>query len=542
VTAGVLPEVDVVTKTCRTAQWCVFVALALTLFVNIPMFLFNTVFGDDWAWVWVHHWQGAGGIDLYMSRAGHRAFAPIFNFEFWLGGDVPGRVARVLAVAFHLGNGWLIWRVFRAGRAGTLFAATVAAFYLSSPYLGGLRGTLSHSGYDIFIFFYLLSILLTAQRGWTFLILALAAQFIGMLLETLAALEVIRWWLLYRHGYSPRALALRAAPFIVLIIGLAISRATWMAPWGKYYAGHNDLEFGGVAGFIDQIWLHLQYFTSGSLEPLHYVPHLFLHKNLSRFAQDSLLIGLPIVMFATALGVLWYRVPAGHSYRNLVELVALGILTLGAGMLPYVAIARPPYWWGFYSRLAVASQFGAFILGSAFLSMLPWRKLAAAAFAIAMLLASAMQVQFGKWMIYDDLVVQDFQSQLAEYFARNPDQLLFVRFVPDAHDVLYLRRCLANYDVNVALDIKGLRNGDYAYNVECDAASYTDDGKCGVTAFVRKPCPPMHLAEFRMRPSVEDFRTLSLIGLVRRALSGTRFDAGTLVVDPAVTPLPKAEG
>jgi hypothetical protein len=47
------------------------------------------------------------------------------------------------------------------------------------------------------------------------------------------------------------------------------------------------------------------------------------------------------------------------------------------------------------------------------------------------------------------------------------------------------------------------------------------------------------MAEFRLHPGMEDFTRLPLIGLVRRALSGRPLDAGTLVVDPAVTPLRK---
>src|SRR5258708_33503900 len=505
--------------------WAVAIALTMTLAVSIPMFLFSTVFGDDWAWVWVYHWQGAAGIQDYMWRVAHPGFGPVYNLAFWLGGDEPGRAARAFAVAFLLGSGLLLWRIFYEGRSPPIFAVSVAALYLTSPYLGGLRDTLDHSGYDAYVFFSLLSILLSARRGVFIFIGAILAHAIGMLLESLAAVEVVRWWYLYQQGYGPRALVRRAIPFILVVVAFGISRATWMAPYGDYYAGHNALELSSVSEFAHQIYLHLQYFFS-ALEPLRYVPSLFVH--------DNLLIGGVIVLFAAGLAAACMNVTPRGSYRGLAVLAILGVVTLGLGMLPYVAIARPPYWWIFYSRLAVASQFGVFILGAVFISALPWRALRAVTLAAAVLVFSAMHLQLGRWMLYDHLVVSDFQSQLARYFASNPCQLLFIHFQPQTADVLFVKRCLANYDVNVALDVSGRRNDGLAYDKDCAADIVTEDGKCGVTAFERIPCPPKRNAEFRLHPGMEAFTRLHLVGLGRRTLSGSGRDSGTLVGDPRV--------
>jgi hypothetical protein len=147
-----------------------------------------------------------------------------------------------------------------------------------------------------------------------------------------------------------------------------------------------------------------------------------------------------------------------------------------------------------------------------------------------------MQLQFGKWMLYDHLVVRDFQSKLATYFRSTSPQLLMVRFQPASHEVLYIRRCLANFDINVALDLQGLRNGSFAYDLDCDGDEYTADGKCGVTGFDQDPCPPKRLAEFRLHPDEDQFTRFKLFDLGRRAVFGPPLDAGTLIIDSKPSP------
>src|SRR5258708_34142772 len=106
-----------------------------------------------------------------------------------------------------------------------------------------------------------------------------------------------------------------------------------MAPYGDYYAGHNALELSSVSEFAHQIYLHLQYFFS-ALEPLRYVPSLFVH--------DNLLIGGVLVLFAAGLAAACINSPPRGAYRGraLPSLPAGG--QLGFGVCVDCPSARPP--------------------------------------------------------------------------------------------------------------------------------------------------------------------------------------------------------
>lgn len=504
------------------ARWCVLGMIALTLAVNVPMFICNTVFGDDWAWVWVHHWQGAGAIQHYLTMIAHPGFGPLINLPFLIGGDVPGRAARTMAVIFHLANGWMLWRIFREGRGHAIFGASVAILYLASPFLNGNRATLSHAEYDVFIFAYLASVRISGRRGVGAMIAAILCQAVALSIETLAPLEIVRWWYLWQRGEQPKAIAWRGAPYVSIVLALLIARLTVFVP-GGYAIGHNAVEPLAIGTVLHGIVTHLHYYLL-AMEPLKFVPKLFGHENAA----------IIVVLFLASAGVgfVAYRIPpAALPPRRRLALFVVGGVVLFAGMAPYVAAGRPPTWTGFYARLAVMSQFGVFILGAAVLAVLPGRAARGVAIALLVFLFSAMELQFGKWMLYDELVVGDFQSQLADEFAHHDPELLFVHFQPRSDKILFVGRCLANYDINVALNITGRDRGSFAYDADCQAAEYTADGKCGATAFAQTPCPPKWDADFRLRPGMQPFTRFRIADLARHVIDGAPLDAGDLIVD-----------
>lgn len=503
------------------ARRCVLIMIALTLAVNIPMFVCNTVFGDDWAWVWVYHWKGAADIQRYMWMIAHPGYGPLLNLFFWLGGDAPGRPARIIAVACHLANGWMLWRIFREGRDTSTFAASVAVLYLSSPFLGGNRGSMGHDTYDVFICGYLLSILLSSSRRVPALAASLVCLAIGLSIETLAALEVIRWWYLRQRGMTLKQIAWRGTPFMMMILALLMSRLTWLVPTG-YAAGHNEIEPFTIRGFLEQIRAHLLYYVR-ALAPTRYVPSLFTH--------ESGIIVTALGAFSAATGIAAWKANGGASGRRVIGLLVLGAVVLLLGMLPYVAAHRVPVWTGFYARLAVVSQFGVFILAAASLELFRGSAARGIAIGLIVFVFSGMALQFGKWMLYDELVVQDFQTALAKEFAHHEPELLFVHFRPESDDILFLKRCLANYDINVALNITHREHGSFAYDADCGAAEYTQDGKCGATAFERSECPPKWDADFVIRPEMEPFTRFRVDDLARRVLDGLPLQAGDLVID-----------
>jgi hypothetical protein len=510
----------------RYARWSMILMLGLTLAVNIPMLLVDTAYDDDWAWVWVHYWQGQAAIQNYMWMIAHPGFGPVLNLFFWLGGDLPGRAAHAIAVTCHLVSGWMLWRIFSAGQNTASLAATIAIAYLASPFLGGIRGSIAHDVYDVFIVFYLVSIWLSGRHGVLTFGGALIGCAIGLSLETLAALEAIRWWYLSQGGYRGKILVGRAVPYLLLVAGLFVLRLSWFAPTG-YTTGHNAIEPFTIVEFLRQIRAHLGFFLK-AMEPLEYVPALITSENL--------LISAALMIGSLFIGIASYGVRTRPQSRHLYAVAIIGVIVLGAGALPYIAAHRPPIWTGFYSRLAVASQFGIFILGAVALEWLgrPW--LRATIIAVVVLAFSAMEFQFGKWMLYDEEVVHDFQSQLAAEFRSHAPELLYVHFRPRSDSIMYIQRCLANYDINVALDLAGERNGSFAYDADCQADEYTSAGNCGVTGFDASPCPPAWMAEYILKPGMDRFDHFRFADLAQHLLTQQRLDAGSLVVDRSSGP------
>ena len=505
------------------ARRCILVALALTAAVNAPMLVLNTdtVFIDDWAFVWLNYWRGGGGVRDVYWQAAHPWFGPLTNLLFLVGGEVPGQFARALALLFHLGNGWLLWQIFKTGRSTPAFAAIVAVLYLASPFLGAPRATFNL--YDIFIFVYLVSIWLSGRQGVVSFAASLVMTFIGLAVETLAALEAVRWWYLYQRGFGFRAAMQRAGPCLLIVLAVAVSRATWEAPYGEIYGGHNSIKPFDLQEFVRHVFLHLIYYIR-ALQPARYVLDLVVY--------DNLLLGGLIALGAIAVGYWQFRTRGGVVRGELARLFLLGLTVLAVGMLPYIIVREnPPAWMGFYAYLAVASQFGVLILAAAVISIIPRPVLRGAMLGLAAFVFSAMELQFGKWAMYDGQVVLDFRSQLAAEFKNHPNELLFVRFRPASWDVLFVKTCLANYAINVPLDIRNLRNGSSAYDQDCQAEYYTADGKCGVTAYERVPCPPKSMAEFRIDPGMESFTRFRLFDLASRTLLQVDLDLGTLVVD-----------
>jgi hypothetical protein len=499
---------------------CVGMGLLLTFLASLPLLLSGTGFWDDWAWVGLYQLAGPNGIQDAMMQVRHPGYGPYFNFLFWLDPLEPWRPARIFAVAFHMANGYLLWRLFVEARSGAAFALSVAVLYLISPFLGNLRGTLSHTNYDAFIFFYLLSIFLVGRRSIWAVAAAVVTAAIGLSIETLAMLEVFRWWYLYRRWGEWRVCLWRAAPFVVLACAVVAIQF-----WLGSYSGYSSLRPLGVSDIVANIFKHLSFFVL-SLEPVRYVGALFIY--------DDLWIAILLAVVTAALGIAQYRLSGEPSDRDLIEFAVLGVVILGAGMLPYVLAGRTPGWTAFGARFAVVSQFGVLILGATLIQLFRGRPIRAAALAVAAFVFAGIQIQFGKWMLYDEQVMHDFIGQLGAYTRSAEPQLFTVRFSPSTRDVLYLKRCLYSYDINVPLNLAKLRNGSFVVDQSCGGEQVTAQGNCSGTGISESGnCPaPRTSGEFLLKEGMERFTRLRLLDLVRRVLSGAWLDTGTLTIDP----------
>lgn len=315
----------------RYARRCVIATLAITFVVCVPLLFVDSAYDDDWAWVWVHYWQGAGAIQEYMWMIAHPGFGPVLNFFFWIGGAVPGRAAHIVSLFCHLCSGWLLWQIFRVGRNTAPVAAVIAIAYLTAPFVAGIRASFAHDTYDVFIVCYLLSIWLSGRSGMLALIVALVACAFGLSLETLMSLEAMRRWYLYQCGYRGKAYVVRATPYFLFAIATIVLRLTVLVPTG-YTTGHNEIEPFSLIELLRQTRAHLAYYLK-ALGQLQYVPAL---------VKTEALFVLALALAAGLVGFSFYRIRARTDRRDLVGIAIAGILLLGAGALPYIAAHRPP--------------------------------------------------------------------------------------------------------------------------------------------------------------------------------------------------------
>jgi hypothetical protein len=514
------------------ARMCVLVAVGLMLAVNIPMLAVGTVFGgDDWAWQWVYRVQGSAAMHQYLWEVVHPGFAPVFDIVLSSDPESTGRAARVFAIVFHLANGWLVWLIFRDGRIAPAFAAIVAVLYLAAPFNVGLRGSPAHVVYDVFIFFYLFSIWISARQGPLAMFAAVVAMLMALSIETLIALEPMRWWLIYRRNGSVRDVFRRAWPFFVIIVAFSIVRVTWMKPTG-HYEGYN--EFRRLKGheYGTLLLQHLRFFAN-LMEPARLAALLV--------RQDSSFVALVLAAGSGAVALLLRHAKREPSDKDLTILFIVGAVVLGAGMLPYIAIGRTLSRVDFDARFAVASQFGALILIAVAIFHLRFNALRIAAVAGLVFVFAGLQLQMTKWMLHEQLVFADFHRQLTPYLARSIPQILVVKFTPPTNDFIFLRRsCWSSYDNNAALDLAGKRNGSMVYDEGCGAKLPAPSGDCRILAFDHaRPCPAVRkTAEFQLNPGMDRFGSFRLADLAHRALAGSPLDAGKLVIHDGDTASP----
>lgn len=511
-----------VTEEKRGLQ-AVFWAALLCVLVSVPMLLVQTGFGgDDWAWLWVFAAQGPGALQTYVGQSGHPGLGPVLNAMLWLGGADAPQLSRIIALLCHLANGWLLWRIFGEGRASSAIAATVAIAYLAAPYLFHLRGSFAHTTYDVLLLAYLASIWLSGRDGAFALSGAVALCAAGLSLETLAALEPIRWWVLMRRKSSLKAVATGTLPFLGVILLAILLRATVFVPSGPY-AGYNAVKLLAWSDYVNNTRNHL-WFLADWRTPATSLSDLFRY--------DSVFVLLPLVAGAALVAYAAQRIGDAEPVALLAEYALLGIIVVGLGSLPYVLIDRSPDRIDFHARFAVAAQFGAILLMAAAVQALRFASAKAACVFGLQILCGAAHLQSGKWMLYEERAVGDFRRQVGDYLRSRDQLVLLVRFEPPGPQFLWTRRaCLSSYDINGSLELAGLRGNSFVYDVECGPGAYTAQAGCSVTAFAEhRPCPATRReATFRLDQKWMSVNSTRLADLLARNRSTGARQAGVLI-------------
>ena len=507
----------------RVARSCVFAALILAVAVNLPLLVSNTIFGgDDWAWVWVYRSQGVGAIPRYMWQAAHPGYGVFLDLCFLLGGNRAGQVGHFFAVSSLLACGWMIWRIFRDARFSPSVAATFAVLYLSSPFLADLHGSLAHSFYEPVTFFYLLSIWLSLRRGTVAIAGALVAMIIGLTIETLIALEPLRWWLLYRERSNWRETAGAIAPFAALALAAVAVRVMWLTPEG-IYRGYNDIAAPDGHDFARLAKQSARYFLDVR-EPVRFAGDLWRY--------DNPLLGIVLLVGAFFAGRAAWRNGTTNS-SELKGLLIVGVIVLVLGTIPYITIDRFPSRFDVNSRYAVASQFGALLLAVGALQLVRFAPVRALVLASVVFVFMANQLQLGKWLLYEAPIVADFRAQVGAYLAHADDQVLLVDFVPPATDFLFNRRvCLSSYDTNVSLELAGLRRHSFVFDRACGKSIYANSAGCLLTGYdPAGPCPAEHrTATFRLNSGLVPFTRFGIAEVLRRTFQNEPVRMGVLSI------------
>src|SRR5262245_23487843 len=91
---------------------CIIAAVILAATAAAPMLALTTHFHDDWAFIWVHHYRGAGELQNILWQYAHPGAGLYYNLLFWLDSENPARPARLIGLSCHLLNGWLLWLIF----------------------------------------------------------------------------------------------------------------------------------------------------------------------------------------------------------------------------------------------------------------------------------------------------------------------------------------------------------------------------------------------------------------------------------------------
>jgi hypothetical protein len=288
------------------------------------------------------------------------------------------------------------------------------------------------------------------------------------------------------------------------------------------FTDYNAIHSIGWNEFLHLFEQHIYFFLNVS-EPIEHA------RSLIRY--DSILYVIALLLGAVAIATAMVRSGNVPNVKSLAILTVVGGVVLILGVAPYVAIGRIPQRVDFVSRFAVASQFGALILAAVAIQLLWLAPLRALVLASTVFIFSAVQLQMAKWMLYEELVLRDYQHQVGSYLEATGEQVLVVQFQPPTRDFLYRNRaCLSSYDSNDGLDLAGQRHGSFVYDRDCGPEHYADPDGCRFTGFRQQRCPAArHSSEFRLYPGMEHFERFRLFDLARRAVFGSPFASGQLV-------------
>ena len=517
------------------------IGAVLAILACLPALFARGLIGDDWTVYYAYYTEGAGAVAQMMRDAAHTGYSVPMLLFIWLSESKPNFAARFVILAIHLLNGFLLLRILRSSPRTASVADLTAALFLLSPFYA-IRMTLN-GVYDFFLVFYLLSYLLMDAKSRVLRFLAPVSLFFSLSLEALIALEPLRILIAYRRGDTLKSLATRLSPFLLAIVLVAVLRITVLGKSG-HYAGQYSLDLS-VA--LSALKIHLESFPSAIVYGFR---HGFALFGPSVTAAIVVVAAVATLAFSKQLQLPAMLVNPVVKQRALL-LVAVGILIVVLGAIPYAAVGIYAEPTRMESRLAFPSQVGALLLLAVFLQTPPIAWLRSAA-AVAFLLASTLSMAHdSKWLLYDGYIAGDILRQTRSALHADPTpKVVELRLEPASTSIFFRNRCVGANDLNVAQDIlrpDGVERS-FVYETNCGDLTNPDivpRGRCPISYVDGYPCPARRESwSYRLPKAIASVDSLSLGTLVSEALrtTGSPDDLGVLtqVSGALESPLPRS--
>ncbi len=332
---------------------------------------------DDWAWTW--HYFGSSSLSEFIEPfknmghiiVGYIDYALVMMLDV-LSGKAPGMWHTAMFLV-HTLNALVLYYIIKliCNNNNTLPALCVAALYLVSPAVNNLYLMVQIS-YELLVFFYLLSLLLTVIAVKTvrfraiYYLLSVCFAAISMSgLESFIALEFSRPLLICylltegKKGNLPlrfKNIFLFSAPFLAVAFVLIIKRLSFVPEGG--YTGYNELQIFSLEGIVDTLGLLLL-----SLK------HLFIQSWKLGIKRIDNLSVISIFFILAAMGAYagLFIIRKSRVFiasetdriekKNLKLLALYGAAILLLGLLPYNVVGKYPVY-GLDSRHATIAKVG----------------------------------------------------------------------------------------------------------------------------------------------------------------------------------------
>jgi hypothetical protein len=214
--------------------------LAFSL-IYAPFLLNKNLYWDDWAYFWDFWVNGPAVLLEYYRQVSHTGHWLPMVLYYWIGGEYAGALARVVAVACHVGAALLLYRIFRQIQLTKALAVWIAILYALSPFYYE-RGVMVATVSDLFLFCYLLSVWVMSSPRLIPNLLALLLFGVSLGFETFMLLEPLRILYVNEFRKDLYKTVRQCAPIWAVAIIFAVLRFTLLKPYGSY-ADYNSLNF-----------------------------------------------------------------------------------------------------------------------------------------------------------------------------------------------------------------------------------------------------------------------------------------------------------